>query len=67
MNDIFVAAININTVIMIIVNGVAKAAIPLFLEENPPVDRVEKEWQTASNTGTPEIISKIASAKVKRK
>jgi hypothetical protein len=54
-------------VITIIIYGELKAAIPLFRVEKPPVERVEKEWQTASKTGIPPNISNITSARVIRK
>ena len=44
---------NMNSVIIIITKEFANVAIPLFLVVKPPVDKVEKEMQTASKTGIP--------------
>ncbi len=67
MSVIFVPAINMKTVITIIIYGEEKAAMPLLRVENPPVDNVENEWQTASKNGIPPMISRMISERVNKK
>jgi uncharacterized protein (UPF0218 family) len=67
MRVILVPAINMKTVITIIIYGVENAAIPLLRVENPPVDKVENEWQIASKNGIPPRTSKTTSEKVSKK
>src|SRR5664279_199558 len=54
-------------VITIIIYGVEKAAMPLLRVEKPPVESVEKEWQTASKTGIPPPTSRMTSVSVRKK
>ena len=67
MRVILVPAINMKTIITIIMYGVENAAIPLLCVEKPPVDKVENEWQIASKNGIPPRTRRMTSEKVNKK